>query len=79
MLIVPPAQVKRLPLVRLPTFKGFQHKVKVNPNVNPVQQKLSLNVHSKVSKKLEELELQGVIRKIHASEWVSPYCCIVQI
>ena len=60
---------------KLPTIKGFQHKVKVNPNVHPVQQKLRrlpLTVRSKVSQKLEELESQGVIEKIDVSEWVSP-------
>ena len=60
---------------KLPTIKGFQHKVKVNPNVHPVQQKLRrlpLTVRSKVSQKLEELESQGVIEKIDTSEWVSP-------
>ena len=60
---------------KLPTIKGFQHKVKVNPNVHPVQEKLHrlpLTVRSKVSQKLEELELQRVIEKIDASEWVSP-------
>ena len=55
--------------------KGFVHKVKVRPEVKPVQQKLRrlpLSVRDAVSQELRNLEQHGIIEKIDASEWVSP-------
>lgn len=55
--------------------KGFIHKVQVNPNVPPVQQKLRrllLCVREEVSRELQCLLQAEVIEKIDASPWVSP-------
>ncbi len=55
--------------------KDFVHKVKIRPEVKPVQQKLQqlpLVVHDAVSKELKNLEENGITVKTDASEWVSP-------
>ncbi|CAI5683364.1 unnamed protein product [Oreochromis niloticus] len=55
--------------------KDFVHKVKVRPEVKPIQQKLRrlpLSVREAVSAELKNLEEHGIIEKIDASEWVSP-------
>ncbi|KAK7912339.1 hypothetical protein WMY93_012550 [Mugilogobius chulae] len=55
--------------------KNFIHKVKLRPEVKPVQQKLRrlpLSVRDAVSKELKNMEENGIIEKIDASEWVSP-------
>ena len=60
---------------QLPNVKGFVHKVKVDTKVTPVSQKLRrlpFEAREKVSAKLSELEKQGIIERIDASEWVSP-------
>lgn len=61
--------------VELSKAKGFIHKVKVDPDVKPKQQKLRrlpFSVRDKVSDELKKLEASGVIEKIESSEWVSP-------
>lgn len=60
---------------KLRSVKGFVHKVKVNSNVRPKQQKLRrlpFSVRDTVSAELTKLEKMGVIEKINAAEWVSP-------
>ncbi|KAJ8340793.1 hypothetical protein SKAU_G00330840 [Synaphobranchus kaupii] len=55
--------------------KDFVHKVKIRPEVKPVQQKLRrlpLSVREAVSQELRNLEQHGIIERIDASEWVSP-------
>ncbi|KAJ8337813.1 hypothetical protein SKAU_G00367790 [Synaphobranchus kaupii] len=55
--------------------KDFVHKVKIRPEVKPVQQKLRrlpLSVCEAVSQELRNLEQHGIIERIDASEWVSP-------
>ena len=49
--------------------------MKLQPEVKPVQQRLRrlpLSVRDAVSKELKDLEEHGIIKKIDASEWVSP-------
>jgi len=63
-------------------FKGalgvaqdFEHKVRVNMNVPPKQQKLRrlpLTMRDQVKNKIVELKKQGIIEKVESSEWVSP-------
>ncbi|XP_033097313.1 uncharacterized protein K02A2.6-like [Anneissia japonica] len=55
--------------------KGFKHKVKVRPEVKPVQQKLRrlpLTVRQAVSAELQRLLDAGIIKRAEAPEWVSP-------
>lgn len=55
--------------------KGFTHKVKVCPDVKPVQQKLRrlpFSVREAVSKELKKLVEQDVIEPVKSSEWISP-------
>ncbi len=56
--------------------KGFVHKVKIRPEVRPVQQKLRrrlpLSVCDAVSAELRYLEQHWIIENIDSSEWVSP-------
>ncbi|XP_033109615.1 uncharacterized protein K02A2.6-like [Anneissia japonica] len=55
--------------------KGFKHKVKVRPEVNPVQQKLRrlpLTVRQAVCAELQRLLDAGIIERAEAPEWVSP-------
>ncbi len=56
--------------------KGFVHKVKIRPEVRPVQQKLRrrlpLSVCDAVSAELCYLEQHWIIENIDSSEWVSP-------
>ncbi|XP_033114101.1 uncharacterized protein K02A2.6-like [Anneissia japonica] len=55
--------------------KGFKHKVKVRPEVKPVQQKLRrlpLTVRQAVSAELQRLLDAGIIERAEAPEWVSP-------
>ncbi|XP_051794021.1 ribonuclease inhibitor-like [Acanthochromis polyacanthus] len=57
------------------TVKGFVHKVKVRPDVQPVQMKLRrlpFAVRDQVSEELQRLEKDGVIERIDSSPWVSP-------
>ena len=61
--------------VKLGTIKGFVHKVKVKPDIQPIQQKLRrlpFAVREKVSDQLKKLENEGIIEKIDASDWISP-------
>ena len=58
-----------------PAILGYLHRVTVDPTVSPVRQplrRLPLAVVDEVSKRLDELEQQGVIEKVSASTWVSP-------
>ena len=58
-----------------PPILGFQHRVTVNPSVTPVQQplrRLPWAVRDEVSARLDQLERDGIIEKVEASEWVSP-------
>lgn len=59
----------------LPIINGFMHRIKVNPNIPPIHQKLRrlpFAVRPKVSALLQQLEAQDVIEKVDASDWVSP-------
>lgn len=54
---------------------NFVHKVKVDPTIKPVRQKLQrlpFAVRASVSAELDRLLNAGVIEKIDASSWVSP-------
>ena len=58
-----------------PPILGYQHRVTVDPTVRPVQQplrRLPWAVKDEVSARLDQLEREGVIEKVTASEWVSP-------
>ncbi|XP_048853518.1 uncharacterized protein LOC125721593 isoform X2 [Brienomyrus brachyistius] len=55
--------------------QNFVHKVKIDPTVKPVRQKLRrlpFAVRASVSAELDRLLKAGVIEKIDASPWVSP-------
>lgn len=55
--------------------KNFVHKVKINPTVKPVHQKLRrlpFAVRASVSAELDRLLKAGVIERVDASAWVSP-------
>uniref|UniRef100_A0A669FAM3 Reverse transcriptase domain-containing protein n=1 Tax=Oreochromis niloticus TaxID=8128 RepID=A0A669FAM3_ORENI len=55
--------------------RAFVHKVKVDPTVKPVRQKLRrlpFAVRASVSAELDRLLKAGVIERIDASSWVSP-------
>lgn len=55
--------------------KNFVHKVKIDPTVKPVCQKLRrlpFAVRASVSDELERLLRTGVIERIDASAWVLP-------
>ncbi|XP_071941060.1 uncharacterized protein [Antedon mediterranea] len=52
---------------RLGKVKGFTHKVKVRPDIKPVQQKLR-RLRFTVQAVLDE----GIIEKVDSSEWISP-------
>lgn len=57
------------------TVKGFIHKVKVRPDLQPVQMKLRhqpFAVRDQVSEELQRLEKDGVIEHIDSSPWVLP-------
>ncbi|KAJ8048227.1 hypothetical protein HOLleu_00459 [Holothuria leucospilota] len=57
-------------------IKGFQHKIKLKSDAQPVQQNLRrvpFAVRDKVTDELLKLESQGIIEKVPgASDWVSP-------
>ena len=56
-------------------ISGYSHRVTVNPAVPPVRQplrRLPLAIREEVSARLAELERDGVIERVHASQWVSP-------
>ena len=58
-----------------PAILGYQHRVTVDKTVPPVRQplrRLPLSVVDEVSKRLDQLEQQGVIEPVSASNWVSP-------
>ena len=58
-----------------PAILGYQHRVKVNPEITPARQplrRLPLAVVDEVGERLNQLESQGVIEKVSASSWVSP-------
>ncbi|KAL8221344.1 UNVERIFIED_CONTAM: hypothetical protein K2H54_066228 [Gekko kuhli] len=55
--------------------KGFVHKVKVRPNVVPVQQKLRrlpFAVRDAVSEELKKLVQKDIIEEVDSSEWFPP-------
>lgn len=55
--------------------KGFIHRVKVRPDIQPVQLKLRrlpFAVREAVSKELNKLVQQDVIEPVESSEWISP-------
>ena len=55
--------------------KGFVHRVKIRPDVVPIQQKirrLPFDVRDAVSQEVKMLEEAGIIERIDSSEWVSP-------
>ena len=55
--------------------KGFVHRVKIRPEVVPIQQKLHrlpFAVHDAVSQEMKTLEEVGIIERLDSSEWVSP-------
>ena len=54
---------------------GFEHRVTVNPDIPPVRQpprRLPWAIRDQVNARISELERQGVIEPVTASEWVSP-------
>ena len=54
--------------------KGFVHKVKTDPNVTPVRQKLRripFALRDKVQAEVERLLKEGIIEKVDASPWIS--------
>ena len=57
-------------------IKGFRHKIKIKPEVKPVQQPLRrvpFAVRDKVAGELQHLQDEGVIEAVNeASDWVSP-------
>lgn len=55
--------------------KNFVHKVKLNPTITPVRQKLRrlpFAIRDSVSAELDRLLKAGVIERVDASAWVSP-------
>ncbi len=55
--------------------KNFVHKVKIDPSVKHVRQKLRrlpFAVRASVSAELDRLQKAGVIEQVDASAWVSP-------
>ena len=55
--------------------KVFVHRVKMRPDVVPIQQKLyrlPFAVRDAVSQEVKMLEEAGIIERIGSSEWVSP-------
>ena len=55
--------------------KNYVHKVKVRPSIVPVQQKLRnlpFSVRDEVANELKRLKDAEIIKRIDASEWVSP-------
>ncbi len=55
--------------------KNIVHKVKIDPSVKPVHQKLrrlTFAVRASVSAELDPLQKAGVIKQVDASAWVSP-------
>uniref|UniRef100_A0A5S6Q5I1 RNA-directed DNA polymerase n=1 Tax=Trichuris muris TaxID=70415 RepID=A0A5S6Q5I1_TRIMR len=66
---------ERPSLKRLTSIKQFVHKVKVRPNVKPVQQKLRrlpLSIKNAVSEELRRLMEEEIIERVNASQWISP-------
>ncbi|RXN31317.1 hypothetical protein ROHU_017098 [Labeo rohita] len=60
---------------RLGCTREFVHRVHVRPGVQPVQLKLRqlpFSIRNEVSKELQKLIQQDVIKPVDASEWVSP-------
>ena len=57
-------------------IKGFKHKIKVYPDVKPVQHKLRripLSVRDAVSRELQKFQDADIIEPVNeASEWISP-------
>lgn len=67
--------VESVTVEKLGCAKGFIHKVKVRPDVKPVQQKLRrlpFSVREAVSKELKKLVDLDVIEPVESSEWISP-------
>lgn len=65
----------RFSLNPLRCVKSFVHKVKLRPNIKPVQQKLRrlpFSVLEEVTKELLGLEADGIVERSDASEWISP-------
>lgn len=63
------------PLPEIGCVKQFVHRVKIDPTVQPVRQKLRrlpFAVRDAVSAELDHLLLAGIIEEIDASAWVSP-------
>ena len=59
---------------KLPAIRGFRHRVIVDPDVQPVQQRLRplpFSLREEVKEHLEELQEQGVIRRVDSSPWLS--------
>jgi hypothetical protein len=55
-------------------IKGFVHKIKVNTDIKPVQQKLHrlpLSVRDAVADEVQRMLREGIIERIEASPWVS--------
>ena len=59
----------------LPAITGFVHRIRVKPDVVPVQQKLRplpFALRQEVKEHLTELQEAGVIEKVDSSPWISP-------
>lgn len=60
--------------IEIGCVKNFVHKVKIDPSVKPVRQKLRrlpFAVRASVSAELDRLQKAGVIERVDASAWVS--------
>ena len=60
----------------MPMVKGYEHRIVLKPNAQPVQQRLRplpFSVRDKVAEKLNEMLEQDIIERVEeGSDWISP-------